>query len=76
MAWILDRHKGRLLVDTNVLEETEENKKSIKVVTAGLPVSLTWGLRHKFCCRGPILIPIPVLESPSQTTRVNVLDFL
>ena len=43
--------------------------------TAGLPVSLTWGLRHNFCCRGPILIPRPVLEFPAQTTRGNVLDF-
>ena len=30
--------------------------------TAGLPI-------------GPILIPRPVLGSPAQTTRVNVLDF-
>ena len=44
--------------------------------TAGLPISLTWGLRHNFCCRGPILSPRPVLESSAQTTRVNVLDFL
>ena len=43
--------------------------------TAGLPVSLTWGLRHNFCCRGLILIPVAVLESPAQTIRVNVLDF-
>ena len=43
--------------------------------TAGLPISLTWGLRHNFCCRGPILIPRPVLESPAQTTRGNVPDF-
>ena len=44
--------------------------------TAGLPISYTWGLRHNFCCRGPILIPRPVLESPAQTTCVNVLVFL
>ena len=25
----------------------------------------TWTLRHNFCCRGPILIPRPVLESPA-----------
>ena len=25
----------------------------------------TWALRHNFCCRGPILIPRPVLESPA-----------
>ena len=34
-----------------------------------------WDPCHNFCWRGPILIPRPVLESPAQTTRVNVLDF-
>ena len=43
--------------------------------TAGLSVSLTWGPRHNFCRRGPILIPRPVLESPAQTTCAHVLDF-
>ena len=43
--------------------------------TAGLPIRWTVGRRHKFCRRGQILIPRPVLESPAQTTRVNVLDF-
>ena len=46
------------------------------ISTAGLPVSYTWGRRHNFCCRDPILITRrPVLESLSQTTRDNVLDF-
>ena len=43
--------------------------------TAGLPISCTLGRCHNFCCRGPILIPRPVLEIPAQTTRGNVLDF-
>ena len=30
---------------------------------------------HNFCCRGPILIPRPVLKSPAQTTHDNILDF-
>ena len=34
-----------------------------------------WDPCHNSCCRGPILIPSPVLESPVQTTRANVLDF-
>ena len=38
--------------------------------TAGLPIRWTVGRRHKFCRRGQILIPRPVLESPAQTTRV------
>ena len=36
-----------------------------RIRTAGLSISYTWGLRHKFCRRGPILIPRPVLESPT-----------
>ena len=43
--------------------------------TAGLLIICTVGRRHNFCCRGPILIPRPVLESPAQTTRVMLLDF-
>ena len=43
--------------------------------TAGLPISCTLGHCHNFCCRGPILIPRPVLKSPAQTTCGNVLDF-
>ena len=46
-----------------------------KNTTAGLLISCTLGRCHNFCCRGPILIPRPVLEIPAQTTRGNVLDF-
>ena len=41
----------------------------------GLLISYNAGLRHNFCCRGPILIPRPDSETSAQTTRVNVLDF-
>ena len=43
--------------------------------TAGLLISYTVGLRHNFCCRGPILIPSPDSETSAQTTRTFVLDF-
>ena len=45
------------------------------LTTAGLPIRLTLGLRWHFCCRGPILKPRPVLDSPAQTTRSKVLAF-
>ena len=56
---------------TQLREEAVEADKH----TAGLPISLTWGLRHNFCYRGPILIPRPDSETSAQTTCGNVLDF-
>ena len=62
-------HQQRVYATSiGVLEASQEG-------TAGLPISLTWGLRHKICRRGPILIPRPVLESQDQTTRGNILVF-
>ena len=57
---------------TQLREEAVEADKH----TAGLPISLTWGLRHNFCYRGPILIQRSVLEFPAQTTRVMLLNFV
>ena len=42
--------------------------------TAGLPISLILGHRHNFFCRGQILKPRPVLDSPAQTTQGKVLE--
>ena len=45
-------------------KNSKRNGNLVKL-TAGLPISCTWGLCHNFCCRGPILNPRPVLESPA-----------
>ena len=58
---------GRKLKKTRAVENNN---------IAGLPISWTWGLRHNFCWRCPILIPRPDSETSVQTTRVHVLDFL
>ena len=44
---------------------TTATKKGVKsqLNTAGLLISCTVGLRHNFCCRGPILIPRPDSET-------------
>ena len=49
--------------------------RSVQRCTAGLPIRWTLGHCHTFFCRGPILKPRPVLDSPDQTTRGKVLNF-
>ena len=47
----------------------------LALITAGVLISCTVGLRHNVCCQGPVLIPRQDSETSAQTTRVNVPDF-
>ena len=50
--------------------------KNVCVCTAGLPIRCTLGLCCRFCCRGPISNPRPVLDSPAQLHWTKYLIFL
>ena len=55
----------------NNLQFLEIFNKSQKICTAGLAKDDKLGVRHNFCCRGPIFNPRPDMKTRGKTEGGN-----